>query len=1032
GDAIPLSSRLPILENMGLKAIEETTFDVKPQGTTAVIHDVLLQSADGAPIDMTNSAAALKATFMAVWSGAAENDYFNALSLKKRLGWRDVALLRAEARYLRQIAATFTVEYMSATLVKHGDIAAKLVDGFHARFDPKAADPERFAVVTQAIEEALASVPSLDEDRIIRRYLNLVAAMQRTNFFQQAGDGGHPATIAFKVDAKRIEGLPEPHPFAEIFVYSPDVEGVHLRFGRIARGGIRWSDRPEDFRTEVLGLAKAQNVKNAVIVPVGAKGGFVPKKLPKGGGREAIQAEAVRAYTLFISSLLDITDNLVDGKVVAPADVVRHDGDDPYLVVAADKGTATFSDIANGIAADHQFWLDDAFASGGSAGYDHKKMAITARGAWEAVKRHFREMDIDIQATPFTVIGVGDMSGDVFGNGMLLSRHIRLKAAFDHRDIFVDPDPDAQSSFAERQRLFDLPRSSWQDYDRQKISKGGGVYSRQAKSIPLTPELAALTGLSGASATPQQVMRALLAAEADLLWFGGIGTYVKASTESQVEVGDRANDAVRIDAAELRAKVIGEGANLAMTQRGRIEYARSGGRLNTDAIDNSAGVNSSDFEVNIKIALRTAEASGRLSRPERNTLLTEMTGEVAGLVLRNNYLQTLSLTLTRGRGTEENGFIIQLMHDLEERQMLDRRLEALPGDAEVLARDARHETLTRPELAVLLAYSKIALYDDLLQSTVPDDAYLGQELKRYFPARMISEFAAEVDGHRLKREIVATLLSNSMINRGGPAFVSRLSREAGATPANIAAAFAVARDSFEFITLNQQVDGLDGRIAAALQTELYLKLQLRLRRATLWFLRHADLAQGLDSVIAHFRAGIGSLDRVLMETLPEPAAARVGEAQAQLTDAGVPEELAARLSRLRYLQRAPDIVQLAGEANASMAATARGLYGAGIHLGIDRILAQAATLVAGDFFERLAINRTIDQVLLSHRALVQRIMAHRGAADDPWEAWSDAHAAKVAQTQTTIGKLLAEKTFDLAKLAVAQGVLSDLVLVRDR
>ena len=501
------------------------------------------------------------------------------------------------------------------------------------------------------------------------------APCSERTIFQTGGDGVHPATTAFKVDATRIEGLPEPHPFAEIFVYSPDVEGVHLRFGRIARGGIRWSDRPEDFRTEVLGLAKAQNVKNAVIVPVGAKGGFVPKKLPQGGTREAVQAEAVRAYTLFISSLLDITDNLVDGKIMPPADVVRHDGDDPYLVVAADKGTASFSDIANGISAGHRFWLDDAFASGGSAGYDHKKMAITARGAWEAVKRHFREMDIDIQSTPFTVIGIGDMSGDVFGNGMLLSRHIRLRAAFDHRDIFIDPDPDPQSSYAERDRLFQLPRSSWQDYDRAKISKGGGIFSRQAKSIPLTPELAQLTGLKGESATPQQVVHALLTVEMDLLWFGGIGTFVKATSESHADVGDRANDAVRIDATELRAKVVGEGANLALTQRARIEYALAGGRLNTDAIDNSAGVNSSDLEVNIKIALRSAEASGKLTRAKRNELLTEMTDEVAGLVLRNNYLQTLSLTLSRGRGTEENGFVIQLMHDLEERQMLDRRLE---------------------------------------------------------------------------------------------------------------------------------------------------------------------------------------------------------------------------------------------------------------------------------------------------------------------------------------------------------------------
>ena len=636
--------------------------------------------------------------------------------------------------------------------------------------------------------------------------------------FQREPPAAILPAISFKIDSEQVDGLPLPRPLAEIFVYAPDVEGIHLRFGRIARGGIRWSDRPEDFRTEILSLAKAQNVKNVVIVPVGAKGGFVPKRLARPPTREAVQAEGLRVYKLFIASLLDLTDNLKEARLVPPDGVLRRDGDDPYLVVAADKGTATFSDIANGISTAHGFWLDDAFASGGSAGYDHKKMAITARGAWEAVKRHFREIDVDIQSAPFTVIGVGDMSGDVFGNGMLLSPHIRLIAAFDHRDIFFDPDPDPARSLAERRRLFALPRSSWQDYDKTLISPGGGVFSRALKSMPLAAQLRSFLGIERATATPQEVMNALLRAQADLLWFGGIGTYVKASAETHADAGDRANDAIRVNANELRVKVIGEGANLGVTQKARIEYARTGGRINTDAIDNSAGVNSSDLEVNIKIGLSAAEAQGSLGRTERNELLAAMTDEVAALVLRNNYLQTLSLSITRARGSEENGYAMALMHDLEERGLLDRKLEALPSDAEIAARDGRGETLTRPELSVLLAYSKIALYDDLLKSSVPDDRFLSAVLKGYFPQRMRAEFANEIESHRLRREIVATVVANGLINRGGPAFVSRLHGETAASSAEIAAAFAVARHSFRLPELHLLVDALDARGKSATQT----------------------------------------------------------------------------------------------------------------------------------------------------------------------------------------------------------------------
>jgi glutamate dehydrogenase len=1029
GDAIPLSSRLPILENMGFKAIEETTFEVVPQGKKAVIHDVVLRAASEGP-DIKAAAPDLEATFMAAWNGAVENDAFNALTLGQRIHWRDIALLRSLARYLRQGPASFSAEYMAQTMVKHSSIAHQIVNLFHARFDPGKLDDAKAHSIAQDIEQALQQVPVLDEDRIIRSYCNLVSAIVRTNFFQKKEGSSTTATISVKVDSKKVEGLPEPKPFAEIFVYSPDIEGIHLRFGRIARGGIRWSDRPEDFRTEILGLAKAQNVKNVVIVPVGAKGGFVPRKLPQGASREAIQADGIRAYRSFVSSILDITDNLKGNRTIPPREVVRRDGDDPYLVVAADKGTATFSDIANEISAEHEFWLDDAFASGGSAGYDHKKMAITARGAWEAVRRHFREMNVNIATTPFTAMGIGDMSGDVFGNGMLLSPHIKLVAAFDHRDIFIDPDPDPAKSLAERKRLFALQRSSWQDYDKALISTGGGVYSRGLKSIPLNKQIRKLTGLNMTAATPRQLINALLKSEADLMWLGGIGTYIKSSDETHSEVGDRANDGIRVNAAEVRARVIGEGANLGVSQRGRVEFARRGGRINTDAIDNSGGVNSSDMEVNIKIALGMAEQAGKIDREQRNRLLAEMTDEVAALVLRNNYLQTLSLSLSVARGTEENGYAILLMHDLEKRGLLDRELEALPDDAEIKARDARRETLTRPELAMLFAYAKIALNHDLLESNVPDDEYLSRELMRYFPQRMVQSHAEEIKQHRLRREIVATVLSNSMINRGGPGFVVRLQSETGSTPADIAAAFAVARDSFDFIAINHATDGLDNKIEIALQTRLYLELQALLRRATQWFLRNSALDSGLNDIVSRYRQGIDQLRAALNEYLPQMAVDALRKRAEELRAAGLPEELSHRIAGLAYLQRAPDIVQVATECGATLEAAAKVLYASGAQFDIDGVIRRAEKLVAKDFFERLAINRTIDQVFLSHRAITRQVLDLYGTSHDPWSAWAQAHGERINIVLSTLSELLAEKDFDLAKLSVAQGLLSDLAATR--
>jgi glutamate dehydrogenase len=1041
-EAIPLSGRLPILAYMGLRAIEESTYEANPGNAsddgsgTVFIHNVLLETADGAALDVRAEGAALADAFLAVWTGEAENDAFNGLVLKARLYWRDAALLRACGKYLRQGGIAFSVEYIALTLVKHPDVARKLVALFDARFNPahwvvdgvpqaKADRKPKERAIVREIVEALGTVASLDEDRIIRRILNLVRSTLRTNYYQPTDSGEDAPCIAFKIESASIEDLPEPRPYAEIFVYAPDVEGVHLRGGKIARGGIRWSDRPEDFRTEVLGLQKAQSVKNAVIVPVGAKGGFVPKRLPVSGTREEYVAEGVRAYKLFISALLDLTDNVVGGKVVPPRDVIRHDGPDPYLVVAADKGTATFSDIANGISEERGFWLADAFASGGSAGYDHKKMGITARGAWEAVKRHFWEMDVDVQTTPFTVTGVGDMSGDVFGNGMLLSDQIRLVAAFDHRDIFIDPDPDPAASFAERARLFALPRSSWKDYDESRISKGGGVFSRQLKAIPLSREMQAMTGLTGQTATPGELMSALLKLDVGLIWFGGIGTYVRASSETNAEVGDRTNDAIRVTAAELKAKVIGEGANLAITQRGRIEFALAGGHINTDAIDNSAGVNSSDMEVNIKIALTPAEADGKLDRAQRNKLLGKMTEEVAGLVLRNNHLQTLCLSLGVARGEEELGYDARLMRDLEARGLLNRRLEFLPDDATLEEYAAQGRGLTRPELAVVMAYSKIVLFDQLLDSPVPDDPYLGKELFRYFPERMTRQFPDELAEHKLRREIISTMLANSMINRGGASFVSRLMEETGHGVADIASAYAMARDTFDFVTLNATVDSLHGRIPGRVQMDMYLELQMIMRRATIWCLRNVSFAQGIETLVGHYAKGIRTLEKALPKVLSDAALERLRTRHDAFVEQGVPEPVARTFAGVRYLQRAPDVVMVAEQCDQPIEAVARVLFRSGVDLRIDKLITESTLIDASDFYERLAINRTVDGIIQNHRAIVTRAIANKGGGD-PWDHWMSSNRDAAERAGRIIEELVGERSFGLSKLTVAASQLGEL------
>ncbi len=1031
---IALSERVPVLENMGFRVVDERTYHIQPGDDAADVwfHDMTLQSALGQLFAIDALKERIESCFLAVMGGRAEDDGYNALVLATGLVWRDVALIRTLSRFLRQGRIPYSQDYMWTTLRKHAGIAAQIVTSFHTRFDPhigvlQGERAAREAFIAGSIETALQAVESLDEDRILRRFVNAVAAAIRTNFYQLDRDERPKELIAVKFASRKLDAMPLPRPLYEIFVYSPRVEGVHLRFGKVARGGIRWSDRPQDFRTEILGLVKAQNVKNAVIVPVGAKGGFIPKRLPPGGAREAIQAEGTAAYKLFIGTLLDITDNIGTGTtgVVPPPDVVRHDGDDPYLVVAADKGTATFSDIANVIAIAHDFWLGDAFASGGSAGYDHKKMGITARGAWESVKRHFREMDVDIGKTPFTTVGVGDMSGDVFGNGMLREKTTRLLAAFDHRDVFIDPDPDPERTFAERRRLFDLPRSSWQDFDKTLISPGGGVFSRAAKEIRLSPEAQNLFGV-GERLTPQELIRAILKAQVDLLFFGGIGTYIRASDETDEAAGDRANDAIRIAGKDLRCKVIGEGANLGMTQRGRIEAALCGVRLNTDAIDNSAGVNTSDMEVNIKIALSIPVRDGRLAMAARNVLLAEMTDEIAGLVLRNNYLQPLAISLAQRRGMEDFGFLQRLIQTLEARGHLDRAVEYLADDMQLAERRRRSQPFTRPELAVLLAYAKLTLYDDLLESAVPDDRYLSRELGRYFPKPIAELFPDALEHHRLRREIIATQLSNSMINRGGPSLIVRIADQTGAAPAAVAAAFAAVRDSYGMTALNAACDELDNQVAGKVQLDLYAAVQDLLLDRIIWFLRNVDLTQGLVDVVMHYRDGIAAVAAALDHALSADASSARAARSKELSEAGVPDELAGRISNLGPLTAATDIVLVADRTGKAVGDVAATYFANGAFFRLDRIAAAANNIPIADYFDRLALDRARNSIGDAERRLTAAMVGNGTAGAGAVEAWVAPRKGEVERIRGAIHEI-ASSGLTLSKLAVAASLLGDLV-----
>jgi glutamate dehydrogenase len=970
GSSVPLADVLPVLEDMGLKALVEEGFPVTrsfADGRQVVtwVHEFILEDERGERLVFADIKGPFEDAFLAVWTGRTENDGFNRLVLELGATWREVALMRALARYRQQSGLDPSQAVQEATLAEHAEIARLILDMFKIKFDPavQASVDERKAQADEVfgeIIEALQQVESLDADRVLRRLALLVGAVTRTNFFQTDAEGRAKPYISFKVASSQLEDLPAPKPYREIFVWAPYVEGVHLRFGPVARGGLRWSDRRDDFRTEVLGLVKAQQVKNAVIVPVGSKGGFYPKQLPRTGGPDAVRAEGVRAYKTFLSGLLDVTDNLdAAGAIVRPEAVIAHDQDDPYLVVAADKGTATFSDIANGVARDYGFWLDDAFASGGSAGYDHKAMGITARGAWEAVKRHFREMGKDISVEPFTCVGVGDMSGDVFGNGALLSKAMMLVAAFDHRHIFLDPTPDPATSWAERKRMFDLPRSSWEDYDKSLISKGGGVFPRSAKSIPLSAEVRALLGVEDEALAPADLIRAILKAEVELLYLGGIGTYVKAAAESNAEAGDKANDAVRVDATDLRCKVVGEGANLGLTQAGRISFARLGGRIDTDAIDNSAGVDTSDHEVNIKILLGRAISDGALKAEARNDLLASMTDEVAAHVLRHNYDQTLGLSLQEANAPVELEAHGAFMLDLERKGRLNRTVEGLPRAQALADLRAANRGLTRPELAVITAYGKLELSAAIVASPVADDPYFFRTLEAYFPEAM-TRFGDQMNSHRLKREIIATVLANAVVDKAGPTFAQRILSALDGDVDAMLVAFETALRVFRLDEAWREVDGLDYQIPAAAQLALYQELARSLRGQTYWLAKRAEKTHvGVRGLIDAYRPAVDVLQKQGTELLSAFERAAVEARCRAFADAGAPEALARRVALLRSLADASGIADLARAANWPTEAMARLYYETGSAFGYDRLRAAASAISAADGFERAALRGLI-------------------------------------------------------------------------
>ncbi|MCG6117546.1 MAG: NAD-glutamate dehydrogenase [Aquimonas sp.] len=1076
GSPIVLSDALPMMENMGLRILSEHPFEMVIGTESIFIQDFEVVSSQEqigfASIDVDALRGRFENAFEEVWRGHAENDGFNALILSAGLDWRQVSMLRGYSKYLLQAQAPFSQAYMEATLIRYPLIARVMVEYFHGLFDPfrgaeteaeRAEAAQRLradlmdiagnepsapaqslvesvveargldsGALVDACDDALSGlledVSSLDEDRILRSFLGVMKATLRTSYFQRPG-GHHRDYISFKFDPSEVPDLPKPRPYREIFVYGPRVEGVHLRYGPVARGGLRWSDRREDFRTEVLGLVKAQMVKNTVIVPVGAKGGFYAKRPPLGGDRDAILAEGIACYRLFINGLLDITDNLGEQGVIHPQDLLRRDLDDPYLVVAADKGTATFSDIANAISAEHGFWLGDAFASGGSVGYDHKGMGITAKGGWESVKRHFRAMGRDSQSTDFTCVGVGDMSGDVFGNGMLLSRQIRLLAAFDHRHIFLDPSPDSAISYAERERMFKLPRSSWDDYDKSLISAGGGVYPRSLKSIPISVQVRECLGLAeGVTAlSPNELLSAILRAPVDLLWNGGIGTYVKAEGETHAEVGDRANNAIRVNGNELRCRVVGEGGNLGMTQKGRIEAAHAGVLLNTDFIDNSAGVDTSDHEVNIKILLNDAVGRGELPLADRNALLAEMTSEVEQLVLFDNYRQNQSISMMERMSVYRLGSKQHFIRTLESQGLLDRQLEYLPSDAEFAERKARGLGLTRPELSILLSYSKIVAFQQLLESDVPEDPYLSKELARYFPQALQERYAEHMQRHRLRREIIATAVTNSMVNRMGATFMMRMQEDTGRNPAQIAKAYSIAREVLDARALWAEIDALDLKVPETAQVDALLEIWTLLRAMTRWLLNRPGDRFDIAEAVERYQPGIEALRAALPGILSETDRERHAAARERWIEAGLPEGLATALASLSMLYSALDVIEVGVAHELSVTDVARVYSGLGEALHLQWLLQRIEELPVDGRWHALARGSMRDEMQQQQGALVAQVLRHgKGDVGQRLSGWLGRDDAALKFTLGMFADMRSQLTMDYPTVSVAVRRLAQL------
>ncbi len=1039
GRNLPLSDVLPVFEHMGFRVLDERPYEIRPSdsgGVPIILQDFGLETRDGQAVHIPAIRDKFEEAFLRVWRGEIESDGFNGLVALGGLTWREVVVLRAYCKCLRQMGIPYSQAYMESALARYLDITKDLIRLFTTRFDPdaafrKKADREKAAAgVLARVEHALEGVSSADDDKILTRFINLIEQTLRTNFFQKDSETGGPKThVSFKFASQGVTDLPLPRPLREIFVYSPRVEGAHLRFGYVARGGLRWSDRHEDFRTEILGLVKAQQVKNAVIVPVGSKGGFVVKRPPAEGGREAFQAEGVECYKIFISGLLDVTDNLKGAKVAPPRRVERRDDDDPYLVVAADKGTATFSDIANGVSADYGHWLGDAFASGGSRGYDHKGMGITAKGAWESVKRHFREMGLDTQTRDFTVCGVGDMSGDVFGNGMLLSGHIKLLGAFNHLHIFCDPNPDPKKSFQERKRLFDMGRSAWTDYDPKIMSKGGMIYERSAKSLKLTPEIKKCFGLARDNVTPNELMTAILTSSADLMWFGGIGTYVKASTESNSDAGDRANDAIRVNGGDMKCKVIGEGANLGCTQLGRIEYALRGGRLNTDSIDNSAGVDCSDHEVNIKILLNAPMGRGEMSGKQRNNLLARMTDEVSELVLAHNYRQTQAITLISSRGFHALDSQSRLMRMLEREGVFNRAVEFLPDEETLQERAAAKHGLARPEVSVLISHAKNWLYERILESGVPDDAYLTDELVSYFPTPLRGKLLPDIKGHRLRREIIATRVTNSMIDRVGETFVSEFMEKTGQDAPEIARAYVIARQVLNLRPLWTAIEALDNKAPAHAQTSMLEDINHLLQWVTLWFLRNGQAGLDIGAHIAEYGPGMTRLAGQIGKVVPPHYIDDMKRRAAPYLNDKAPQSLAHRISHLVNLYSACDIIRLANKRRMDVGVVAQVYFAIGTRFRLGRLRAAASGLDSDTHWRQLANDALVEEIYNHQLGLASHALDHMGRNMKPAkvvDVWIAANRAAVDQTEILLNELWQTEVSDLSMVAVASRQLRQL------